>query len=452
MNGPGIVAPAAAAAERPSAAENARREALCALARLGAADRAELLAAAPARADDTLAERQSARWMAGRWLRRWAELAAWEEVQAAAAVPPWRLRRQGQPMAHLDDRQFVLVAHEALLRRGCQRDELERWTVELQTGRTSRTAMLSRLTGEQRRQRQQDAERAQPGELAFHVMGTGERVTEAAWRQRCRQRLSGAPAQAATAPGRPPELPAGLRISAITSLYRGGGHIERYLANMAEQTCFAGHLELVIIDAASPDGEQALIEAWARRHDNIRYVRLPHRVGIYEAWNLALRVASGSLLTSANVDDLRRADSVELQAREFTLDDTVDVVYQDFFYTLDPDLPFDDIVRVGYRSELPEVSAAQLMRFNPPHNAPMWRRQLHDELGLFDETLQSAGDYDFWMRCALAGKRFRKCAEAHVAYFHNPEGLSTRPDTRGHAETREVHRRYARHIHAGDSC
>jgi hypothetical protein len=86
------------------------------------------------------------------------------------------------------------------------------------------------------------------------------------------------------------------------------------------------------------------------------------------------------------------------------------------------------------------------MQLNPPHNAPMWRRSLHDELGLFDTAFVSAGDYDFWMRCVLAGKTFYKLNDPHLAYYQNPQGLSTRRDTRGHEETRAVHRRYGRRL------
>jgi hypothetical protein len=156
--------------------------------------------------------------------------------------------------------------------------------------------------------------------------------------------------------------------------------------------------------------------------------------------------ARGEYLTCTNVDDLRRSDSFELQAATLDALPFADVVYQDFFYTFDPALTFEEVASFGYRSCLPQVSRYALLACNPPHNAPMWRRRLHDELGLFDTSYESAGDFDFWMRCVAAGKTFFKLNDPHVAYYQNPEGISTRAGTRGFSETKAVHRRRDREI------
>ena len=111
---------------------------------------------------------------------------------------------------------------------------------------------------------------------------------------------------------------------------------------------------------------------------------------------------------------------------------------------MERNLSFDDIRRCGFATNLPIVSRYNLLEFNSPHNAPMWRRSLHDELGLFDTNYKSAGDYEFWMRCQVAGKTFFKSNVPHVAYYVNPEGLSTRPDTRGIMEANDITKRYCR--------
>ena len=84
------------------------------------------------------------------------------------------------------------------------------------------------------------------------------------------------------------------------------------------------------------------------------------------------------------------------------------------------------------------------MNFNNPHNAPMWRRRLHDEIGLFDPGYTSAGDWEFWLRCARAGKTFYKINDPNVLYFANPDGASTRPGGRGALEGGMVLRAHAR--------
>jgi glycosyltransferase involved in cell wall biosynthesis len=232
-------------------------------------------------------------------------------------------------------------------------------------------------------------------------------------------------------------------VTAIASLYRGGAYVESFMENVCAQSIFRDACELIVVDAASPDGEADTIRRWMADFPNVRYVRTPERIGIYEAWNLGIREARGEYLTNTNLDDLRRGDSFEIQAGTLRALPEVDVVYQDFHYALEPNLPFERVAEFGFTSRLPRITPAVLLAFNPPHNAPMWRRRLHDELGPFDTRYRAAGDYEFWLRCLAAGKVFHKIDDPHVAYFQNPEGVSTRVDTPGHRETREITARYA---------
>ncbi len=235
-------------------------------------------------------------------------------------------------------------------------------------------------------------------------------------------------------------------VSIITSLYRGGAFIRSFLENMTSQTIFRTHCELIIIDANSPEGEQAIIEEFCRDYPNIIYKRMDARVSIYEAWNIGVGLARGRYLTNANVDDIRRTDSFEIQAAVLDSLDFVDVTYQDVLYSFEPRMPFDEIAKRDFCSDLPVVSRYNLMEFNSPHNAPMWRAALHRDVGLFNQSLQSAADFEFWLRCLVAGKIFYKVNEAHAAYFVNPDGMSTRPDTRGAIEAYAVSRELYRKI------
>ena len=267
-------------------------------------------------------------------------------------------------------------------------------------------------------------------------MGTNRTITRAEWQALARMLV------------RPPSVlpPAGFVhsgsyvVSALASLLRRGRHIEKFLSNITNQTWF-DRSELIIIDAASPDGEADVIAKYQREFPSIVYYRTSSRIGIYEAWNLAVGMARGRYLTNTNLDDLRRADSFELQARALDRHSSADVIYQDFYYTFDDTLDFDEVARVGIKSELPDITPHNLLACNPPHNsAPDVAQDLHDRVGLSQRFLQSAGDYEFWLRGILKGVRFLKVEPAHVVYFQNPHGLSTRPDTvgimEGHNPTR----------------
>lgn len=235
-------------------------------------------------------------------------------------------------------------------------------------------------------------------------------------------------------------------VSIITSLYRGGDFIRSFLENITSQTIFQSHCELIIIDADSPDGEHVVIDEYRKLYPNIVYKRMDSCIGIYEAWNIGVGLAQGKYLTNANLDDCRRGDSLEIQAGILDSLDFVDVTYQDVLYSFQPRLSFDEIAAYNFRTGLPIISRYNLMEFNSPHNAPMWRKSLHDDVGLFDDALKSAADFDFWIRCRISDKVFYKVNDPHVAYYVNPRGVSTRPDTRGMVEANAVSRKHYRRI------
>jgi hypothetical protein len=221
------------------------------------------------------------------------------------------------------------------------------------------------------------------------------------------------------------------RVSAICSLYKGGDYIHAFMENITSQTGFKEYAELIIIDANSPDSEHKVIERYARKYSNIVYIRTKKTIPIYEAWNMAIKHSSGEYITNTNVDDLRASHSLITQASYLDNLKFVDVIYQDFYYSLEFLDDYDLIRRIGLKTNLPPVTSLNIMSFNSPHNAPMWRKSLHEELGYFDESFFSAGDYEFWCRCILAKKCFYKINEPHIVYYNNPKGLSTSANTKG---------------------
>jgi glycosyltransferase involved in cell wall biosynthesis len=230
-------------------------------------------------------------------------------------------------------------------------------------------------------------------------------------------------------------------VSILCSLYCGGRHIDSYLANLTAQEGFRNH-ELIVVDACSPEGEGLVVKEYARSFPGIVYRRERTRVGIYEAWNTALRLARGRYVTNANLDDSRRPDSLAVMARALDALPGVDVVYSDVFYTLVPHLPWETVAAIDVRTDLPPLTTWNLLEFNSPHCAPMWRRALHDRFGGFDASFSSAGDWEFWLRCAERGALFHKLPEPLVAYTFNLEGISTRRGTAGVREQWPIRERY----------
>jgi hypothetical protein len=376
-----------------------------------------------------------------------------ELMQNVASSEEAQERRKGLNGAfdELSDGDFILNIGELLFEGGAATPALiEHFIKVLGENRARRIDLVRSLVNAHiERQRQEVA-----ATWDLHrswILGTKHYLTPALWQEQTNKLLvaeKGAPSQRPMREHRAFTHSGEYIVSAIASLYKGRPFIEKFLENVTSQTIF-DRSELIIIDADSPDGEEKIIGEYQKAYPNIVYKRINYRIGVYDAWNVAVQLARGRYLTNTNVDDLRRSDSFELQANLLDAKPAADVVYQDVFYALDASLSFDEVASLGFKTELPIITAANLLAFNSPHNAPMWRKTLHEEVGLFDTSYRSAGDWEFWLRCFARGKNFVKVNIPHVVYYNNPEGLSTRSDTKGLEESKQILRRYSRLLTPG---
>ena len=244
------------------------------------------------------------------------------------------------------------------------------------------------------------------------------------------------PGDAAAGPGPAP------RITALVSTYASEAFMRECLDDLEAQTV-ADRLEIIVVDAASPEDEGRIVREYQQRYDNIRYLRTPERIGIYAAWNLAIREARGEYLISCSTNDRLRPDACERLMEVLDEDPEVALVYGNAYLTRVPHETFE-------RNSCYATYTWPEYRFEEhlercmvgPH--PLWRRSLHDELGWFDESYEALGDQDFWLR---VGERHRIRRITHFTTLHwvTPDSLSGRTDVSAE-ETRRVQREHqARH-------
>ena len=360
-------------------------------------------------------------------------------------------------LEELDNKKFLHVFWELLLDRGCDAEAEQAYLQHLENG-LSRVQFISELT-----KSAEFKERIKKSDIlsgkrtkntgSVWIMGTDRYITQKEWDETLFETLCN---EFKTKNQGLQVIPKGKQnvcqsqsvlkylsshqkplVSIITSLYKGRDYIECFLENITSQTIFDAS-ELIIIDANSPEGEFEVVKKYMLQFDNIKYIRTEQVIDIYEAWNIGVESARGKFLTNANLDDLRKYNCLEKQAEALLDNEDIDVVYQDFYYSMTPNLPFELIEQCGYKSQLPEVTRENMLQFNSPHNAPMWRKTLHQSIGLFNTSYKSAGDYELWMRGLLNNCKFLKIEEATVVYYHNPSGISTRSEGRGYTETKEI--------------
>ena len=232
-------------------------------------------------------------------------------------------------------------------------------------------------------------------------------------------------------------------ISVLISLYKSEKFLRGFIQNILEQSHF-GKAEFIFVAVEPTDKELKILKEFCSVNSNCILIRSEDRISIYEAWNQAIDRSTANLLTNMNVDDLRSPSSLETQVNFMNKNENVDVGYQDILFYRDLKSNWNYVKNYNFKTELPEVSVPCLawLGINPPHNAPVWRKNLHTLYGQFDSSLVSAGDYEFWLRICIEGVRFKKMKETHVGYFVNPAGMSTKSDSQSSKEEKIIQEAY----------
>ena len=208
--------------------------------------------------------------------------------------------------------------------------------------------------------------------------------------------------------------PAAPLVSVVVPTYNYARYISDALECLRAQTY--AHWECIVVDDGSTDDTAEVVARFTERDARIRYLWQENRRQA-AAKNTGLRHTSGQYVQFLDADDLLESRKLERQVALLEGRPGVDIVYGGArYFTAGRPGELRHSAEGSDRPWMPEVAgqgrevlAALLRRNIMPINAPLVRRRAVEAVGFFDETLprSQAEDWDYWLRCALAGLRFQ---------------------------------------------
>ncbi len=200
-------------------------------------------------------------------------------------------------------------------------------------------------------------------------------------------------------------------VSIIIPAFNYGHLIGSTLDSVLAQS--SPHWECIVVDDGSTDHTADVVSAFTRR--DCRFSYLPQRnAGLSAARNAGLHRAKGAYFQFLDADDLIEPRKLEHHASHLETHPDVGIVYGPARYFTTPDptrhrySPYDPDI-----PWMPEISGAgtrilsALLTHNlMPVNSALVRRGAVRHIAYFDERLRALEDWDYWIRCALAGVHF----------------------------------------------
>jgi glycosyltransferase involved in cell wall biosynthesis len=182
-----------------------------------------------------------------------------------------------------------------------------------------------------------------------------------------------------------------MKISIITATCNSGATVRDTLASVSGQDY--PNIEHIIIDACSTDNTLKIVGEFP----HVAKVISEKDKGIYDAMNKGIRHATGDVIGILNSDDIYADATIISAIAEAFHDPNIRATYADLQYVHQNDP--DRIVRT-WRTGL-----FNKRRFYygwmPPHPTFFVKKEVYNEIGVFDLTLESAADYEMMLRILL---------------------------------------------------
>ena len=232
------------------------------------------------------------------------------------------------------------------------------------------------------------------------------------------------------------------KFSIVTTSLNQAGFIDANIGSVVAQQY--PDVEHIVVDGGSTDGTLEIL----KRYPHLRWISEPDR-GQSQAFNKGLAMATGEVVGWLNSDDTYEPGVFGLVAEQFR-DPDIHVVYGDGH-----EIDGSGAVTKGYRSR--DVSFEGLVkywrwRYEFVQPAFFFRRSVFADVGMLDEDLHYAMDYDLFVRLAKkyqflyipkplanlrlhaaskTGKNYRKFIPAYIWEMHRVSFRNWGPPTGG---------------------
>lgn len=183
-------------------------------------------------------------------------------------------------------------------------------------------------------------------------------------------------------------------VSIITPVFNGEKFLAKAIESALDQTY--QNFELLIVNDGSTDNSFAIIKPFLK-DSRVIYIEQKN-AGVAAARNTAIKHAKGKYIGFLDQDDLWLDNKLEVQVAALEQDKSVALVHskQDFIDSHSNKIDYEWVTGASgycFRENFKKNRIAVL--------TVLIRKTIIEEIGLFNEQLSGADDYEMWLRVTL---------------------------------------------------
>jgi glycosyltransferase involved in cell wall biosynthesis len=212
-------------------------------------------------------------------------------------------------------------------------------------------------------------------------------------------------------------------VSVVMCVYNGAPYLESAAESVLRQTL--SDLEFLIIDDGSTDDTWAILTGLAARDARVRLIRSVRNTGITRSINRLFALARGQYVTRHDADDISLPTRLARQVAWLESHPAIGLVSCQVEMIDSSGAPID----LQYFSSATDDSTLQRQLLENNcfcQGSVVFRRDCLTQVGLLDESLEFAEDYDLWLRMAEMTRLARLDEMLFQYRFHPASVTNTR--------------------------
>lgn len=183
-------------------------------------------------------------------------------------------------------------------------------------------------------------------------------------------------------------------ISVVMSVFNGEKFLKESIDGILNQTF--SDFELIIVDDGSTDSTKSIVLGY--KDDRIRLFSNSNNFGTPKALNFGMSHARGEFIARHDADDISCPERFKSQV-EFLRNNPDIILVGSDAYVIDND------GTILEKKQLPNNPLKYLQKHNVFfHGSIMFRKKIVDEVGMYNEILRNAQDYEFLVRISKYNK------------------------------------------------